>query len=134
MTNIMLSDDRSGVNIDRLAEAFAISRNKLEDRMRLGIITHWYEQGGNDHDKPRTVFRSSNTGFRITLDHVGNIISRTEEVAGNPRSLTVQTENQAFAVEKMRTRPTGYAALDLPDGPVMSKSESAGGAVLNAPT
>lgn len=52
MIRIMLSGDRTDVDKDRVAEAFAISRNELEDCIRVGTATYWFELGGSDYDTP----------------------------------------------------------------------------------
>ncbi|QIE54718.1 hypothetical protein G5B40_04230 [Pikeienuella piscinae] len=78
MMRIMLSDDRTEVDLDKLAAAFSISRRELEDGIRLGSISSWFERGGSGGDRPRMVFHSAATGARVTFDQVGNIVAVTE--------------------------------------------------------
>ena len=64
--------------MDRLAGAFSISCDELETRISLGTITYWFEQGDSDDDTARMIVLSTDTGARVTLDSVGNIVSRTQ--------------------------------------------------------
>lgn len=75
MMRLFLSNDRTEVDMDRLARAFSISNDELETRIGLGTITYWFEQGDSDTDTPRMIFRASDTGQHVTLDRVGRIIS-----------------------------------------------------------
>ncbi|SMX48804.1 DUF6522 family protein [Maliponia aquimaris] len=79
MIRIMLSNDRTDVDLDRLAEAFATSRNEFEDCMRVGTVTYWFELGAGNRATPRLIVHSAKSGVRVTLDSVGNIISRRNE-------------------------------------------------------
>lgn len=79
MIRVMLSNDRAEVDLDRLAEAFATSRNEFEDCMRVGTVTYWFELGAGNRATPRLIFHSAESGVRVTLDSVGNIISRRNE-------------------------------------------------------
>lgn len=124
MIRIMLSNDRTEVDMDRLAQAFAISRDEPEDRIRVGTITYWFELGGGDYDTPGMAFRSADTGNGVTLDRVGNVISRTNEEARNPRSVTIRTESRASVTEDRRIRSAGYAAPNRSDAPAMDESDS----------
>lgn len=78
MIRIMLSNDRNEVDMERLAAAFAKSRNEPEDCMRVGTVTYWFELGESDRAEPRMIFHSGDSGVRVTLDSVGDIISRTD--------------------------------------------------------
>lgn len=75
MSSLKLCNDRTEVDLDRLAQAFSISRTELENCLRLGTISYWYELGTSDYDTPQMVFRSKETGRRVALDRVGNVVS-----------------------------------------------------------
>lgn len=79
MLNLKLCNDRTEVDMNRLAQAFSITRSELEDCLRLGTIGYWYELGASDYDTPQMVFRSTESGRRVALDRVGNIVSRSDE-------------------------------------------------------
>lgn len=79
MLRLKLCNDRTEVDLDLLAQAFSISRTELEDRLRLGTISYWYELGASDYDTPEMVFRSTETGRRVALDRAGNVVSRSDE-------------------------------------------------------
>ena len=85
MRRLFLSDDRTEVDMDRVAGAFSVSRDALETRLGLGTITYWFEQGASDDDTPRMVFHATETGEEVTLDRAGNILSRTVEGNGEAR-------------------------------------------------
>lgn len=76
MMTIMLSNDTTKVDMDLLAQAFPMARRKLEDGIRVGTVTYWFELGASDGAKPRMVFHANDTGIRVTLDSVGTIFSR----------------------------------------------------------
>lgn len=82
MRRLFLSNDRTEVDMDRLARAFSISRDELETRLGLGTITYWFEQGSSDYDTPRMVFQATRTGARVTRDRGGNIVSSPPNYAG----------------------------------------------------
>ncbi len=75
MLSLKLCNDRTEVDLDRLAQAFSISRSELDDCLRLGTISYWYELDASDYDTPQMVFRSKETGRRVALDRVGNVVS-----------------------------------------------------------
>ncbi len=79
MLSLRLCNDRTEVDLDRLAQAFSISRTELEDCLRLGTISYWYELDASDYDTPQMVFRSTEIGRRVALDRVGNVVSRADE-------------------------------------------------------
>ena len=79
MLTLKLCNDRTNVNLDRLAQAFSIPRTELEDCLRLGTISYWYELGDSDYDTPQMVFSSTETGRRVALDRVGKVVSRSDE-------------------------------------------------------
>lgn len=84
MTQLYLPDGRTAIDMDRLGAAFSINRHDLESRIGLGTITYWFEQGGSDLDRPRMVFHASESGTRVTLDAVGNIVPSSEGADGMP--------------------------------------------------
>ena len=88
MLSLKLCNDRTEVDLDRLAQAFSITRTELEDCLRLGTISYWHELGASDDDTPQMVFRSNEMGRRIALDRVGNVVSRPNEgpKRASPRS------------------------------------------------
>lgn len=94
MIRILLSNDKTEVDMERLAEAFLKSRNELEDRMRVGIVTYWFEMGASNRDTPRMVFHSGETGIRVTLNSVGDILSRTTNYVRNLRLHPSWTKEQ----------------------------------------
>ena len=77
MIGIKLSNDRTEVDIERVAAAFSMSQTDLCDCLRVGKITYWFELGEGDRARPRMIFHSAETGVRVTLDSVGDIISRS---------------------------------------------------------
>jgi hypothetical protein len=79
MLSLKLCNDRTEVDLDRLAQAFSIGRTDLEDRLREGTVRYWHEVSGSDHDIPRMVFRSTETGRRVMLDGVGEVASIADE-------------------------------------------------------
>ncbi|WP_299364606.1 DUF6522 family protein [uncultured Paracoccus sp.] len=79
MLSLKLCNDRTEVDLDRLAQAFSIGRVELEDHLRLGTISYWYELGASDDDTPQMVFRSKETGRRVALDRVGNVLPNQDE-------------------------------------------------------
>ena len=79
MLTVKLCNDRTEVDMDRLAQAFSMSGTELEGCLRLGIISYWYELGASDYDTPQMVFRSRETGRRVALDRLGHIVSRSDE-------------------------------------------------------
>ena len=91
MLRLKLCNDRTAVKMDRLAQNFSVSCGELEDCLRLGTITYWYELGASYYDTPRMVFHSTDTGRRIVLDRDGNVISRPEEV---PKQAVPQPERE----------------------------------------
>lgn len=76
---LLLSDDRTEIDLDRVAEAFAIDRKALENGIRLGATATWFERGAGG--RPRMIFHCADTGARVALDQVGNIISTAEKEA-----------------------------------------------------
>lgn len=75
MLDLKLCNDRTEVDMNLLARAFSISRTQLEDCLRLGTISYWYERGIRDDHPPHMVFRSKQTERRVVLDRTGNIIT-----------------------------------------------------------
>lgn len=74
MIQLRLSNDRTEVDMHDLATAFDLSSEALDDALNLGAISYWYELGPGDTAKPRTVFQSTETGQRVTLDRIGRIM------------------------------------------------------------
>ena len=74
MRQLKLSNDRIEIDMHGLAQAFGLSSEALDDAVRLGTISYWYEIGPGDAATPRTVFQSSETGQRVTLDRIGRIM------------------------------------------------------------
>jgi hypothetical protein len=74
MMQLRLSNDRTEVDMDVLATAFGLSREALDDALSLGAISYCYELGPGDTATPRTVFRSTRTEQRVTLDRIGRIM------------------------------------------------------------
>ena len=74
MMQLRLSNDRTEIDMNVLATAFGLSREALDDALSLGAICYRYELGPGDTATPRTVFRSTETGQRVTLDRIGRII------------------------------------------------------------
>lgn len=74
MIQLHLSNDRTAVDMHMLAKAFGLSRGALDDALGLGAISYWTELGAGDSATPRTVFRSTDTGQRVTLDRIGRIM------------------------------------------------------------
>ncbi len=74
MIRIMLSDDRTEVDMDRVAEAFAISRSELEDCIRVGTTTYWFELGGLRHAaqtmKQASTMNESESARRVRRDEL----------------------------------------------------------------
>ena len=91
MLSLKLCNDRTEVDMNRLAQAFSITRTELEDCLRLGTISYWYELGSGAYDTPEMVFRSHETGRRIALDRVGNVVFRSDE---GPKRASPQSEGQ----------------------------------------
>ena len=83
MLPLRLSDDRTEIDMDRLAGAFSLSRDEFETRLRLGTITYWFEREDSDAGWPRAVFHSAETGQRVTLDRTGRIMSLDDEFAAD---------------------------------------------------
>jgi hypothetical protein len=79
MITIMLSNDRTEVDMDRLATAFAKSHDEMDDSIRVGTVTYWFEMGARNRDTPQIVFHSVNTGARVILNSVGDVISQTNK-------------------------------------------------------
>lgn len=79
MLSLKLCNDRTEVDMGRLAQAFSITRTELEDCLRLGTISYWYELGVSDYDTPQMVFRSTEIGRRVALDRIGNVVPRSDE-------------------------------------------------------
>jgi hypothetical protein len=102
MGRLTLSNDKTEVDVDRLAEAFAISRDELENSIRLGTITYWFELGASDYDTPRMIFHSADTGARVTLDRVGNVVSGTIEAAKSPLSITAPVVDDSDSPDRAR--------------------------------
>jgi len=78
MRHLILSNDRTEVDMRLLAGAFGFSREALDDALGLGTISYWYELGPGDTATPRVVFRSTESGQRVTLDRTGRIMSPEE--------------------------------------------------------
>lgn len=78
MMQLYLCNDRTEVDMHMLAGAFGLSREALDDALSLGAINYWSELGPGDTATPRTVFRSTATGQRVTLDRTGRIMSPEE--------------------------------------------------------
>lgn len=125
MLPLRLSNDTTEVDMDRLAGAFALSRDELETRLRLGTITYWFEREDSDAGWPRAVFHSAETGQRVTLDRTGGIMSLDDEfVEDRPRPCSetcrptgVGTGNPASPGDTIRSDspippPTGARQLD----------------------
>jgi len=125
MMPIMLSNDRTEVDMDRLAEAFGVNRTELEHRIRVGTTTYWFELGESDYDTPRMTFQSADTGNRVTLDRVGNVIARTGEEARNLRLHPSRPASRARVTEDMGFRRATHLAADLPRALTMTVSETA---------
>lgn len=116
MTKLLLPNARTEVDMDRLAGAFSIGRDDLETRIGLGTITYWFEQGGSDHDTPRMIFRSADTGTQVTLDSVGKIVSRTGEGSEKSRASFAKESRDAFTDDP----GTSKARLVADDPPLTS--------------
>ena len=84
MRRLFLSNDRTEIDMDRLAGAFSIGRDELDTRLGLGTITYWFEQGASDYETPRMVFQADETGAQVALDRTGNIISETDARPNRP--------------------------------------------------
>lgn len=78
MMQLHLSNDRTEVDMHVLAKAFGLSREAFDDALSVSAISYWYELGPGDTATPRTVFRSTETGQRVTLDRTGRIMSPEE--------------------------------------------------------
>lgn len=104
MIKIMLSNDRTEVDMERLAAAFAMNRNELWDCIRVGTTTYWFELGASDRARPHMIFHSADTGVRVTLDSSGVIISRTNDKTKSPRVEPIPTEDQVFVPGDMPVR------------------------------
>lgn len=76
MMQLRLSNDRTEIDMNVLATAFGLSSEALDGALSLGAIRYHYELGPGDTATPRTVFRSTETGQRVTLDRIGRIFSR----------------------------------------------------------
>ncbi len=79
MWTLQLREDRTDVDMDRLAQAFSISRIELEGCLGLRIISYRYELGASDYGTPQMAVRSTETDGRIALYRVGNVVSRSDE-------------------------------------------------------
>lgn len=84
MRQLKLSNDRTEIDMHALAQAFGLSREGIDDAVRLGTITYRYELGPGDSATPRTVFHSDETGERVTLDRIGRIMP-PEDIASADR-------------------------------------------------
>lgn len=123
MRRLFLSNDRTEVNMDRLAGAFSISRDELETRLGLGTITYWFEQGASDDATPRMVFRASDTGAQVALDRVGNIISQTVTEAGDARTNRPRAGRRASFTEDPGLSDATPAPEDSPRPAILAESE-----------
>ncbi len=81
MLSLKLCNARTEIDLDRLSEAFSISRTELEHGLRLGMISYWYEVGASDEATPQMVFRSRETGRLVVLDRIGKVVSGRGEGA-----------------------------------------------------
>ena len=80
MIRTRLLDYRTDIDVNAVANAFAISSDELERRIGAGTISRWFERGeGNDDNKDRLIFSSAELGVRVTIDETGNIISTAAE-------------------------------------------------------
>lgn len=72
MTRITLADDRTAIDLDAVAQAFGLSIDELENRLRAGTITRWFERGTGDHDnEARLVFFAPASANRVAIDENG---------------------------------------------------------------
>ena len=119
MLSLKLCNDRTEVDLDRLAQAFSISRAELEDCLRMGMISYWYELGASDYDTPQMVFRSKETGRRVALDRIGNVVSgqnegSTRESPGSASRMSVSDSLRPSEVDKRSQprRPSGTVGAE----------------------
>lgn len=87
MIRIEISNDRNTVDTAAVAEAFGITPAELEQRMRLGSISSWFERGeGGFHEKKRLIFFSADRGTRVAVDADGTILASADAGSrGSPR-------------------------------------------------
>lgn len=117
MLPLRLSNDTTEVDMDRLAGAFSVSRDELETRLRLGTITYWFELGPGDKATPRAVFRSVDTGQRVTLDRVGRIMSPEDEILADQPEPCSETCRPAGMGTGDSATPTDTIRTDSPIPP-----------------
>lgn len=111
MIEIILADARTEANIDAIANAFAISREELGERVSDGSIGQWYEVGDGDRDnKPHLILSSRDLGRRVTVDEVGNVVSsRAEPPDGQQPS---ERPDQAPVTEAIVPEASGLRDAD----------------------
>lgn len=79
MFKITLAADRAEPDMAAVASAFGISVSDLEDDIRIGMISRWFEVGeGTEDNKPHQIFVSSTLGIRVEVDEHGNVRSANE--------------------------------------------------------
>lgn len=76
MTQIDYVDDAVQVDANVLAQAFAISTERLKLGMREGVITSRFEKGeGDDAGKVRLTFFSTDRRVRMIADQRGTVLT-----------------------------------------------------------
>lgn len=79
MFRITLPPDRAEIDKAAVARAFGISINDLDDAIRTGTISRWFEVGAGDQDnKPHHIFASAKLGIRVDVDEYGAVLSSKE--------------------------------------------------------
>ncbi|WP_322989854.1 DUF6522 family protein [Hoeflea sp.] len=76
MIKILLTDDRTEVDMDGVARAFGISTNELELRLGAGTITRWSRASESDN-KPGMIFSAADREIEVNVNETGNVVNHS---------------------------------------------------------